>query len=363
MSIMKNNYYWFLGVALLWLTFSCHSDEASSLGSNAALSDTSNEEIQDTLHLSRISQRLVEPAEVKQWYTDGKDFKVIEISKRDEFETGHLPGAISFWRPDYEGEVYNFSGMRPSAKKMANLLGKSGIGPEDFIVIYDTKGCVDALRFFWILEMYGHDKISVMNGGKVAWVKDGFDLTTAHATAIPVPYIFEKEPDYSRLANKEEVLTAVSDSNTIILDTREPEEFQGVPYISKGVDHPFKKGSFTHGRIQGAVHLNWSDAVDLKSDHRFKSLKELRYNFKQAGVTPDKKIIAYCQSGVRSAHTTFVLTDLLGFKHVRNYDGSWIEWSYHYTTNGNLPIERDIDEKEHQIRLAELEAIAVESLK
>lgn len=294
-------------------------------------------------------------------YDEGQAFKVIEISKKAKYKSGHLPRAINFWRPDYESKDHAYGGMRPSPSEMAELLGTNGISPDDRLVIYDTKGSVDAIRFMWILDMYGHTDRVVMNGGKTAWEAAGYGLVTEPAPAPEaVAYAFSGEPDYTLLASRADVLAAMDDPNVVLLDTREPEEYQGAPYISKGVCYPYKKGAFINGRIPGAVYLNWSDAVDLDGDHRFKSLKDIRYNFRKAGITADKKVIAYCQSGVRSAHTTYVLTELLGYPDVRNYDGSWIEWSYHYINGGDVAIEQDIDETEHKRRMAALEAALME---
>ncbi|MEQ8703864.1 MAG: sulfurtransferase [Phaeodactylibacter sp.] len=342
-----------LGLTLTFFVFSCQSEANSETQQETVAAE---EQVDESLRSSVKAKHLVETADVKKMYDEGKAFKVIEISKKDAFEKGHLPGAVNFWRPDYEGEGYEYSGMRASPDEMAALLGSNGISADDYIVIYDTKGSVDAIRFLWILDMYGHEKLAVMNGGKAAWKSDGFELTTEAATVQPVLYAFNNAPDYTRMASIEDVLAAMSDTNYVLVDTREPEEYQGVPYVSKGVCYPYKKGAFTYGRIPGSVHLNWSDAVDLKGDHRFKSIRDLKYNFAKAGITPDKKIIAYCQSGVRSAHTTFVLTEILGFENVQNYDGSWIEWSHNYVNQKNVAIERDIEDAEHSKRLAELEA-------
>lgn len=340
------------GLLLMILTMSltaCQNDGASSASTAEAVVD-------ESLKSSVKANHLIEPEEVKRMYDAGANFTIIEISKREKYAEGHLPGALNFWRPDYEGQGYAYGGMRMTTEEMAILLGSNGISPDDQLIIYDTKGSVDAIRFMWMLDMYGHENIAIMNGGKTAWTKAGYELSTEPATpAEPVVYSFTRKPDASRLANFEEVLAALDDPNVILLDTREPEEFQGVPYIDKGECLPYKKGSFTFGRIPGSVHLNWSDAVDLHDDHRFKSLKDLKYNFAQAGITPDKKIIAYCQSGVRSSHTTYVLTEILGYPDVKNYDGSWIEWSYNFVTNNNVEVERDIDENEHKRRLALLE--------
>lgn len=344
-----------LGFLLSFFVFSCQSETSSEKEAETETTGV-EEKVDESLKSSVKANHLIETADVKAMYEEGKAFKVIEISKKDAFAKGHLPGAVNFWRPDYEGGGYDYGGMRASPEEMAALLGSNGISADDFLVIYDTKGSVDAIRFMWMLDMYGHENMAVMNGGKAAWKADGFELTTEATKADPVLYTFSNAPDYTRLASIEDVLAAMTDTNFILLDTREPEEYQGVPYVSKGVCYPYKDGAFTYGRIPGSVHLNWSDAVDLNGDHRFKSLKDLKYNFEKAGITPDKKVIAYCQSGVRSAHTTYVLTEILGFEDVRNYDGSWIEWSHNYVNKGGVAIERDIDDAEHKKRLAALEA-------
>ena len=327
---------------------------------NACQSDTATVETEAVDESSKTSVKgthLIEVADVKQMYDEGKAFKVIEISKKGKYEKGHLPGAINFWRPDYEGGGYAYGGMRASAEEMAQLLGSNGISQDDHIIIYDTKGSVDAIRFMFLLDLYGHAELHVMNGGKAAWKIAGYELSfEPNPAPTAIDYKFSSRPGYTHFASMEDVIAAMNDTNVILLDTREPEEYQGVPYINKGVCYPYKKGAYTNGRIPGSIHLNWSDAVDLDGDHRFKSLKDLKYNFEKAGITPDKEIIAYCQSGARSAHTTYVLTELLGYPDVVNYDGSWIEWSYNHVNGGKVPIEQDIEAEEHKNQMASLEA-------
>ncbi|TXB63273.1 sulfurtransferase [Phaeodactylibacter luteus] len=363
MNVLTLTKKWAWAGLSLALFFTACQTEAPGAEKPETSPETTAAPVDESLKASVKGPHLLEPAEVKALYDSGEPFKVIEISKADKYEKGHLPGAINFWRPDYEGGGYEYSGMRLSADEMAALLGSHGISPDDFILVYCTKGSVDAIRFMWMLDLYGHSKKAIMNGGKAAWAADGYELTTEAAPeAAPVLYTFQQPEQTAKLASFDDMVAALQDTNVIILDTREPEEYQGVPYVDKGACYPYKKGAFTFGRIPGAKHLNWSDAVDLDGDHRFKSLKDLKYNFKKAGITPDKKIIAYCQSGVRSAHTTYVLTELLGYPDVRNYDGSWIEWSHRYVNQGDVPVEREIDEAEHQIRLAALQAEAAAKL-
>jgi len=284
---------------------------------------------------------------------------VLEVNKAEKYrEEGHLPGALRIWRPDYtDDDSRPYGGLRASREQMAELLGRLGIAPGSRILLYDSKGNVDALRVWWLLQMYGHPQAYIMNGGKSCWKKKDFPLAYGD-TPRPeaVDYRFPKPENTGRYARLEDVLAAMGDTSIILLDTREPEEYSGAPFVRKGEVVLWKPGAFINGRIPGSLHLNWSDAVDLHGDHCFKRLADLKFNFEQAGLTPDKTIITYCQSGVRSAHTTFVLTELLGYPDVRNYDGSWIEWSYLHTQQGRVPVASDFDEATSARRMAELEA-------
>lgn len=275
---------------------------------------------------------------------------LIETSVAEIFSTGHIPGAINVWRPDYaDDENYPFGGMRASREKMAQLLGHLGAKKEALIVVYCTKGSVDAARLQWILRSYGHDRVVIMDGGKAAWQHAGYPLVKAVSTnRVPTDYHFPGPEREDCFASLEEVVAAIRDTNIIIVDAREDYEHLGIPHLSNGRVVRHKAGAFAPGAIPGARHLNWSEAVDLHADHTFKSLADIKHNFLRQGITPDRKIIVYCHSGVRSAHTTFVLRQLLGFPNVKNYDGSWIEWSYVFAsdTTGQLQHHTSPDEVE-----------------
>lgn len=299
---------------------------------------------------------LITVDEVKKWLDNKEAFIIFEISKKEKYQQGHLPNAIHLWRPDYENHTdFPYTGMMASQTQMETLLSKKGVSPNAKIILYDTKGSSDAMRFCWILRVYGYENVWVMNGGKIAWKQAGYPLSTAPPKTLPpTTFTFSNQNKTLPFATFEDVQMAILDSNYILLDTREPEEYHGQPYINKNKLHPYKKGAFTNGCIPTAKHLNWSDAVDLKGDHCFKSLKDLRYNFEQAGILADKKIITYCQSGVRSAHTAYVLTELLDYPNVMNYDGSWIEWSYHFTHKKEVDIEQHTPKAEFEQQLEEL---------
>jgi len=287
-------------------------------------------------------KHLVTVQQVKEWIDEDYPITIFEISKKEKYATGHLPNAINLWRPDYENKIdYEYGGMRATKVQMEALLSKSGVTSDRRIVLYDTKGCVDAMRFRWILTLYGYDNIAVMNGGKKAWVEAGYSLVNiTNSSIILTDFSFPSATNLPKVATLENIQAAIQDTNIIILDTREPEEYYGQPYLNNGKLYAHKKGAFTHGCIPTAIHLNWSDAVDLHGDHCLKSLKDLHHNMKMAGISADKEIITYCQSGVRSAHTTYVLRELLYYPKVTNYDGSWIEWSYYHQQNKGIEIEQ-----------------------
>lgn len=254
---------------------------------------------------------------------------LIEVSKEKSFVDGHLPGAHNLWRSDYgDDEHYPFGGMRASREKMTKLLGRLGAVGNKPIIVYCAKGSADATRLQWILRGYGHDQVMVMDGGKEAWRHAGFQLSQAPPSTSPTNYHFPEPEKEGYFISIKEVVAAISDTNSIVLDAREDYEYFGMPYISKDSVVQFKHGAFARGAIPGARHLNWSEAVDLSTDHTFKSLADLNHNFFRRGITPEKRIVVYCHSGVRSAHTTFVLKELLHYPDVKNYDGSWIEWSH-----------------------------------
>jgi thiosulfate/3-mercaptopyruvate sulfurtransferase len=307
------------------------------------------------------SSLLLSVAEVKARLAKANTIKILEISKADKYAQGHLSGAMNLWRGDYENHTdYPYSGMMASREQMAELLGKQGITAETDIVLYDTNGSVDAMRVLWILRNYGHPTVFVINGGKTAWKLAGYPLSTEQVLpGEATVYRFPEPANTDKVATMEDVLAALTDTNTILLDTREPEEFFGKPYIHNGKLLYYKAGAYASGCIPGAVYMNWSDAVDLEGDHCFKSIAMLRYNVAKKGLNPNKKIITYCQSGVRSAHTTFVLSELLGFPNVKNYDGSWVEWTYYYQNGRQVPIEHHTTEEgvrlEHERLLAILE--------
>ncbi len=273
---------------------------------------------------------LIEADQLHKMMTEKEHVVLVEVSKAADYAQGHLPGALNIWRPDYGNEEdYPYGGMRARRDQMEALLSRLGIWPADFLVIYDTKGEVDAARFMWLLRRYGHEQMALLNGGKHAWEDLHLELSVDEPKITSSTYQFATQEDWQgQSVEMQEVLAAITDPSVVLLDTRTREEHTG---------QMLKHGAAKAGRIPSSVHIDWADAVNFDDDFKFKSVEALRKLYESKRVTPDKYIIAYCHTGVRSAHTAFVLTQLLGYPKVVNYDGSWIEWSHH----DELPFEID----------------------
>ena len=258
------------------------------------------------------------------------NYKVLDLRSAEAFEAGHIFSAQHVARRQLEDTVnYPYSGIRCSKQQLEDLLTSLEIAKEDSIVLYDSKGGCDAARFWWLMNSYRgtaeSTKVLILDGGFEAW-EDRNTLVSPPRTIVTgdhVPFRFNESGDQTAVsvlyAKKEQVQEALSDDNSVIVDVRSLDEYTG---------KVIKDGAFRAGRIPGAVHFEWSECVNYDGDKKLKSKEELQKCFNEKGITADKNIICYCQSGVRSAHTTYVLSEVLKYPNVANYDGSWIEWSY-----------------------------------
>lgn len=262
-----------------------------------------------------------------------ESYILIHVSKKEAYAKEHLPNAINIWRPDYGCDHSEpFGGLIPSREKLEALLQSFGFADGKTLLIYDLKANVDALRFAWVLQLYGFDDFKIISGGLKYWKLSGLEVTNEKSEAPQKSnYQLQDYFDESMIANYGDVRSAINDTNTIIIDTREEYEYLGEPFKFKDSILGYKIGAFDRGSIPTAIHLNWSNFADLKGDHRIKAENDLRHDLKIHGVDEQKNIILYCQSGSRTSHTFYVLKSILGFQNVKNYDGSWLEWSYYST--------------------------------
>jgi thiosulfate/3-mercaptopyruvate sulfurtransferase len=261
-------------------------------------------------------------------HLEDDDLVVAEVDENpDLYEEGHIPGAIELrWRDDLQDAVERDLVDRETFER---LLGGRGIGNATTIVLYGDKNNWFAAYAYWYLKVYGHGDVRVLDGGRQKWIDEGRVLTTE----VPAPTAQDysaPERDETIRAYRDQVQRWLGEEGRGLVDVRSPGEFAGELIAPPGYE---QEGAQRAGHIPTAVSIPWATAV--RDDGTFRRPAELRRLYAGRGVTPDKEIVAYCRIGERSAHTWFVLRELLGYEHVRNYDGSWTEW-------GNLvgvPVE------------------------
>jgi len=253
--------------------------------------------------------------------------KFIDFRKPEAYAKGHISNAINIWRTSIEDTRYPYKGMMASKAKMELLFSNLGIKNTDTLIVYDDNGLCDSARLWWVALNYGFNNIRLLNGGLDAWSKSGRPLTTHVEKNSKSKFKFPEQSPMQYYASKDDVLKALRKGQPI-LDTRTFDEYTGKRQ---------KKKAFKGGRISSSIMMDWALAVDYNGDKKIKSKDTLMTIYNALNISKEDTLIVYCHSGVRSAHTCFVLTQLLGYKNVKNYDGSWIEWSYF----DELPFEQD----------------------
>ncbi len=233
------------------------------------------------------------------------------------YETGHIEGAVKIdWHTDLNDPVER---DYIDGAAFAKLVGAKGIGRDTTVVIYGDKNNWWAAYALWVFTLFGHKDVRLLDGGRAKWEADGRAYTTAEPEITPVDYPVVERNDAAIRAFKEDVIAHLGNP---LIDVRSPEEYSGERTHMPA--YP-EEGALRGGHIPSAQSVPWARAV--AEDGTFKSLPELDAIYREgAGLKDGDSIVAYCRIGERSSHTWFVLTHLLGFGGVRNYDGSWTEW-------------------------------------
>lgn len=268
-------------------------------------------------------QSTVPPLVTADWVTQHlHQIRLVEVDlDTTQYETGHIEGAVGFnWQTQLQDERTGII----SQEAFEELMSSVGITPETHVVVYGSNSNWFAAYAFWLFKYYGHEYISLLDGGRKKWLLDKRPLTT-DVPAFPRSEYHVRAINAAIRADKDFVRARLEQPDFTLIDVRSKLEYTGQLFAPPGVS-----GTTRHsGHIPGAQNIPWVKTVN--ENDTFKSVGELSALFAQQGVKDDGgDIVAYCRIGERSSHTWFALTQLLGYHNVRNYDGSWSEW-------GNLP--------------------------
>lgn len=268
-----------------------------------------------------------------EWVAAHLDDPSVVIVESDEdvllYHTGHIPGAVKVdWHDDLNDPMIR---DYLDAERFAEMVSAKGIGPDHTVVFYGDNFNWWAAYALWVFSLFGHADTRLMNGGRMKWVAEGRPMVTEVPDRPSVDYPTPVRDDAPIRAFRDEVMAHIENGGRLV-DVRSPEEFSGEKLHMP--DYP-QEGAMRGGHIPTAKNVPWKRAAN--DDGTFKSVADLKAIYEgELGFQPSDDVVAYCRIGERSSHTWFVLTHLLGYEAVRNYDGSWTEW-------GNLvgaPIER-----------------------
>jgi thiosulfate/3-mercaptopyruvate sulfurtransferase len=270
-----------------------------------------------------------------QWLADHLGDEGLVVVESDEdvllYDSGHIPGAVKVdWHTDLNDHVLR---DYVDGERFATVLGERGISRDSTVVFYGDKNNWWAAYAMWVFSLFGHEDLRLLDGGRAKWIAEGREITREVPTPQPVQYPVIERQDAPIRAFKDDVLAHLGSGK--LVDVRSPGEFSGE--LLHMPDYP-QEGAMRGGHIPGARSVPWARAA--ADDSTFKTREELEAIYRtEQGLAPEDDVIAYCRIGERSSHTWFVLTHLLGFPRVRNYDGSWTEWG----NTVRVPIETGPD--------------------
>ena len=266
-----------------------------------------------------------------QWVADHANDATVKLIEVDvdttAYDEGHIEGAVGFnWTSQLQDQLRRDIA---SKEQIEQLLSEAGVSRDDTVVLFGDNNNWFAAYAYWLLEMYGHQSLKLMDGGRKKWQDENRPTTKDVPSPSKTSYQ-ASGPNLDLRARSADVLKAISGSNSSLVDVRAPAEYNGEIMAPPGLQETAQR----MGHIPGAQSVPWGQAV--AEDGTFKSDEELKQLYGGKGVTGDKDVIAYCRIGERSSHTWFALKHLLGYPNVKNYDGSWTEWG----SMVDMPIEK-----------------------
>ncbi len=248
----------------------------------------------------------------------------IDLCQADSYVQHHVPGALYL---EYNWIVSGDKprmGLLPNQDQLSRILNSYGIDEQTHVIAYDDEGGGRASRFLWTLQCIGHQPLSLLNGGLPAWAAEGYPLE--QELRFPqLPDQVDRNINYIEgpVADKQYILDHLSDDNTVIVDTRSAQEYNGVKvFAARG------------GHMPGAINYDWTNAMERRNNLKLKDTETLKSDLAALGITPDKTVVCHCQSHHRSAHTCLMLNSI-GFENVKGYPGSWSDWG----NDPSTPIE------------------------
>lgn len=260
---------------------------------------------------------IIEP-EALQALLGNEKLLVVDLSRATTHSQAHIPGAILLNYSRIVAMQKPVMGLLPSMDELTGLFSAMGIENDTHVVAYDDEGGGKTGRLVWTLEVMGHNRASLLNGGLHAWANEGFPIT--QELTEPTPGSFQPNPTTDPIAETDYILQRMNDPDVALLDARSPDEYGGTKRFAE-------KG----GHIPGAVNMDWTLAMDQGRNLRMRPAEELKKELADLGVTPDKEVITYCQTHHRSSYTYIVLK-ALGYPRVKGYPGSWSAWGNHEAT-------------------------------
>lgn len=261
---------------------------------------------------------LIIEAQILNEHIKDDNLLIIDLCKRDIYTSNHIPGAVHF---DY-GHIVRVEkpvmGLVPDDAHLQKIFSALGISMDTHVIAYDDEGGGKACRLLWTLELAGHHKVSLLNGGIYAWANNALPMeqTINH----PVAADFKVQKDESVLASMDYIQEHLDDPQVQILDSRSAAEYRGSKSFAR-------KG----GHIPGAIHYEWTDAMDRNNNLCLLPMEQLQQTLADKGFKKDKTIVAYCHSHHRSSFSYYLLK-AAGYKQVKGYAGSWSEWGNHSQT-------------------------------